>query len=197
MGVNLTLVLGHSLGAAELLAFPERASASLEMQRAARQLWQVVRPRWPNLGGVEEFATIVDCERLTEDEVQAAWARGDTPSFKWAGFNLYFGRRAVEATHLERLAAFALDLDQLRAPLQACARALAGELRSPSIVYGPDSSSPFEAALDVVADSSLSEIIAVATRSCGAPARSMRDMVVGDDGMPLDKDGYFIEVVDL
>lgn len=104
---------------------------------------------------------------------------------------------AVEATHLERLAAFALDLDQLRAPLQACARALARELRSPSIVYGPDSSSPFEAALDVVADSSLSEIIAVATRNCGAPARRMRDMVVGDDGMPLDGDGHFIEVVDL
>ncbi|WP_437742157.1 hypothetical protein WME73_43310 [Sorangium sp. So ce302] len=36
MGVDLAFVLGHSLGAAELLAFPERASASLEMQRAAR-----------------------------------------------------------------------------------------------------------------------------------------------------------------
>ncbi len=30
-------------------------------------------------------------ERLTEDEVQAAWARGETSSFEWAGFNLYFG----------------------------------------------------------------------------------------------------------
>ncbi|WP_437527372.1 hypothetical protein WME79_42680 [Sorangium sp. So ce726] len=102
MGVNLTLLLGHSLGVTELLAFTERASASLEMQRAARQLWQVLRPRWPNLGGVEEFATVVACERLTEDEVQAVWARGETPSFEWAGFNLYFGRRAVEATHLSR-----------------------------------------------------------------------------------------------
>jgi hypothetical protein len=51
--------------------------------------------------------------------------------------------------------------------------------------------------LDVVADSSLSEIIAVATRKCGAPARSMRDMVVGNDGMSLGRDGHFIEVVGL
>lgn len=197
MGIDLAVVLGHSLGGAELLAFPERALASVRMQQAARQLWQVMRPRWPNLGQVEEFAMFVTSERLSEDELLAAWERGDTPSFEWAGFHLYFGRQAVEATHIEKLAGFVLDLDQLRGPLQACARALACELRSPSIVYGPDSSSPFEVALDVVACSSLPEILAIARRSCGAPARSIREMAGDDESPNLDRSCYYVEVVEL
>ncbi|MEX0702316.1 MAG: hypothetical protein WD069_09495 [Planctomycetales bacterium] len=197
MGINLALVLGHSLGAAELLALREHASASPSMRRSAGQLWQVMRPRWANLHGLEEFAMFVAGGRLSEDEIQAAWARGDTPSYQWAGFHLYFGRRAIQATHMEKLAGFVLDLDQLRDPLQACAKVLACELRSPFIVYGPDSSSPFEEALEVGAGSSLPELLSIARRKCGDPAPSIREMADAEEDLRLDRNCYHVENIDL
>jgi hypothetical protein len=197
MGINLAVVLGLSLGAAELLTFRDHASASPNMRRSAGQLWQVMRPRWANLGRSGDFAKFVAGERLSEDEILTAWGRGDTPSYQWAGFHLYFGRRAIEATHMEKLAGFVLDLDQLRDPLQACARALACELRSPFIVYGPDSASPFEQVLDVGAGSSLPELLSIARRKCGDPAPSIREMADAEEELRLDRNCYYVEIVDL
>jgi hypothetical protein len=197
MGVDLAIILGHSLRPAELLAFPERALASTRMRSAAQQLWQVMRPRWPNLGRVEDFSAFLPCEHLSENDVMATWGRGDAPSFNWAGFHLYFGKRAAAAIHLEKLAGFVLDHDQLRDPLQACARALASELRSPSIVYGPDSSSPFEDVLYVEEGASLPEILANARRTCGVAARSIREMDDEDEDLNPQQGCYYVEAVDL
>jgi hypothetical protein len=197
MGINLALVLGHSLGATELPSFRDRASASPSMRRSAGQLWRIMRPRWVNLERMEEFAMFMAGERLSEQGILAAWDRGDTPSYQWAGFHLYFGRRAIEATHMEKLAGFVLDLDQLRGPLQACAKALACELRSPYIVYGPDSASPFEQVFDVGASRSLPELLAIARGKCGEPAPSIREMANAEGELKLDRNCYHVEIVDL
>jgi len=196
MGINLALVLAHSLEAADLVAFPERAGSSIRLQRAAEQLWQVMSPRWPNLNPVNEFSTFLPDERLSASEVMAAWKQGkDLPSFWWAGFHLNFGEGAVAAIHVEKLAGFVLDLDGLRSPLQECAHALASELRSPTLVYGPDSFSPFQTTLCIEDGRSLAAMLSEANRLCGPPAVTIREMADQAEELNLDRDCYFVEAV--
>jgi hypothetical protein len=198
MGINLAVVLGHSLQAADLLAFPERVLSSVRMQRSAERLWHVMRPRWPNLGLVSEFSTFLPRERLAVSDVMAAWEPGqDVPSFQWAGFNLYFGKRAVAAIHIEKLSGFVLDLDRLRSPLQMCAQALARELRSSTIIYGPDSFSPFQEVLCVEEGVSVAEIVSNAKRRCGVPAGSIREMADEAEELSLYSRCYYVEAIDL
>jgi hypothetical protein len=141
---------------------------------------------------------MVPTEPLTVSEATEAWKRGhDVPSFEWAGFTLNFGAKAVGAVHIEKLVGFVLDCDALRSPLQTCAQALARELRSPEIVYGPDSFSPFQEALGVEDGSSLAEILSSAQRSFGLPVGTIREMA-GDDGeLNLDRRCYYVETIDL
>jgi hypothetical protein len=101
------------------------------------------------------------------------------------------------ASHLEKFAGFVLDLDGLRRPLQMCAQALAFELPSSTIVYGPDSASPFQEALCVVQGGSLSEILSVVKVKCGVPANSIREMADEDEELRLERRCYYIETVDL
>ena len=198
MGINLALVLSHSLEAADLITLPERVLSSVRMRRSAEGLWQVMRPRWPGLGPVNEFSAFVPRERLSVSDVTASWTRGeDVPSFSWAGFHLYFGKRAVAAVHIEKLSGFVLDLDGLRTPLQMCAQALASELRSPRIMYGPDSFSPFEGVLGVEDGVSLAEIFSNAKRRCGDAAGSIREMADEAEELNLDSRCYCVETIDL
>ena len=128
----------------------------------------------------------------------ASWTRGeDVPSFSWAGFHLSFGQRAVAAVHIEKLSGFVLDLDGLRSPLQMCAQALASELRSPKIMYGPDSCSPFEDVLCVEDGVSLAEISSNARRRCGVPAGSIREMADEAEELYLDSRCYCVQTIDL
>ena len=99
MGVNLTIILSHSLTAADLIALSERVRQSARMQNAAEQLWHVMRSRWSNLGPLSEFAELVADEGLSVSEVQAAWRVADVTRLRWAGFSLYFGEQAVEGAH--------------------------------------------------------------------------------------------------
>lgn len=198
MGINLALVLSHSLEAADLVAFPERVLSSVRMRRAAEHLWQVMGPRWSNLGLVKEFSTFLPGERLSVSDIMAAWERGeDVPSFWWAGFHLNFGKRVVAAIHIEKLSGFVLDIDGLRSPLHMCAQALAHELRSSKIVYGPDSCSPFQDALCVEEGVSLAEILSNAKRRCGVPAGTIREMADEAEERNLDSRCYCVETIDL
>lgn len=197
VGVNLCVLLEHDLSARELLEFPSRASKSPAMALAARKLWDVMRSRWPNLGTLASFSELAANEPLSADDIEAAWRRGDTPSFSWAGYHLYFGRHAIEATHLEKLAGFVLDLDALREPLRDCARALAGELGSSQVVYGPDSASAFEVAADgFAAGSTLAEILQVAATHCGPAASSIQAMANADEELQLERGCYCVELVE-
>ena len=197
MGINLALVLSHSLDAVDVVGFPERVQSSVRMGRAAEQLWQVMRPRW-DLGSAIEFSTFMPEERLSVSDVTATWKRGDVPKFSWAGFRLYFGERAVAAFHIEKLAGFVLDLNGLRSPLQMCAHALACELRSSEILYGPDNFSRFEKALGVEQGVSLAENLSAAKRECGVPAGSIREMAdQNGEELNLDSSCYYVETIDL
>ena len=134
MGITVALVLSHSLEAADLVAFPERVLSSVRMRHAAECLWQVMHPRWSNLGLVNEFSTFLPGERFSASDVMSAWKRReDGPSFWWAGFHFKFGERAAVAVHIEKLSGFVLNTG-LRSSLQVCAHALARELRSSEIV---------------------------------------------------------------
>ena len=186
MGINLALLMGHQLEARDLEALGSRLASSTAMRRAAEHLWRVMRPRWRNLGPLEEFAAIVADDHLDERQVEAAWDAGDTPSFAWAGFSLYIGRHAVEATHLEKLAGFVLDLDDLRDPLRTCGRALAIALGSPAVLYGPDSASSFEMVSDGVREGrTLAELVHLAEVHCGPPADDIRSMADEDEQLRL------------
>jgi hypothetical protein len=198
MGINLALILSHSMDAAGVAAFPARVQSSVLMRRAAERLWHVMRPRWSHLDAIDEFSTVLATEHLSASAVITAWDRKeDVPSFLWAGFHLYFGERAVAAIHLEKLAGFVLDLDELRSPLRGCAEALAVELRSSAIVYGPDSVSPFEEALWVEKGGSFEELIATARHRCGEPARDVRDMADDEQQLNLETKCYYVEALHL
>lgn len=130
-------------------------------------------------------------------DVEVAWKHGELPRFHWAGFSLYFGQAAVRAVHIEKLAGFVLDVEGLRNALGSCVHALARELHSPRIVYGPDSFSPFQEVLDVDKGRSLEEILSDAKRLCGAAAGSIRGMADENEELNLDLGCYFIETVHL
>jgi hypothetical protein len=198
MGINLAVVLGHSLEASDIVTLPGRVLSSVRMRRSAEHLWQVMRPRWANLGPLSEFSALLSRERVSVSDVMAAWERGeDVPSFSWAGFNLRFGKRAVEAVHIEKLTGFVLDLDGLRSPLQMCAQALAHELRSSKIMYGPDSFSPFQEVLNVEDGVSLAEMFSNAMHRCGVPAGSIREMANHAEELNLDSRCYCVEAIEL
>ena len=198
MGINLLVALSHSLEAEELVALPARVLLSVRMRSSAERLWQAMRPRWPNLRQLDEFTAFVPAERLSVSDVNTSWTRGkNLPTFSWAGFQLYFGKRAVEAIHIEKLWGFVLDRDGLRTPLQMCAQALAKELRSARIMYGPDSFSPFQGTLRVEEGASLAEILPNARRRCGDPAESIRDMADEAEELNLETRCYYVETIDL
>ena len=167
------------------------------MTQASHDRWGVMRSRWENLGSVDEFSRLVPEGCLTASEVEAAWKRGEPPSCQWAGFTLRVGHRAVAAVHLEKLAGFVLDLDGLRRPLQTCAHALARELGSSAIVYGPDAFSSFQLVFDVVAEcGSLTEVLAEAKRRCGESVGSVREMADEDAELHLDARCYCVERIE-
>lgn len=195
MGINLAIVLNHYLAPEDLVALPERVRQSAPMQNAAERLWDVMRPRWSNLGSLSEFAALVTAERLSVSEVAATWHRADLARCTWAGFSLHFGRQAVEGVHLEKLAGFVLDRERLRVPLQQCAHALARELRSSAIAYGPDCFSPFQRARRADEGVALAEILATAQLECGGPAASIREMADDDEELKLDRQCYFVEEI--
>jgi hypothetical protein len=200
MGIDLAVVLSHSLEAADLVAFPERVLSSIRMRHAAEQLWQVMQPRWPDLGTVTEFLSFQSEQQVSVSDVSTAWNRvdGDIPSFWWAGFHVCFGRHGVAAIHIEKLVGFVLDIDGLRNPLRSCAQALAHELRSSRIVYGPDAFSPFQHAISVCLEDggSLTDALWDAERRCGVPVSTIREMADEAEELNLDSKCYCVETVD-
>lgn len=72
--------------------------------------------------------------------------------------------------------------------------ALAFELRSTMIVYGPDCFSPFQEALAVERGASLQELLATARRVCGDPAESIRGMANDDEQLNLTSKCYYVEL---
>ena len=124
------------------------------------------------------------------------WEGKDTFPFQWAGFNVRFGTRAVQAVHIEKLAGFVRDLNGLRDPLRACAQALARELHSSKVVYGPDCFSPFGRVHGVEDGVSLDEILSDARQLCGEPVGSIREMADQDEDLNLDRRCYFVEPIE-
>lgn len=197
MPINLAVVFGHSLSAGEICSFPQQVSSSAGMRHSAEQLWQVMRPRWDNLGALDEFSTFAPRAHRSEEEVKSLWNNGDAPSFHWAGFSLYFEARTVHAFHLEKFAGFAFDMCELQRPLQDCARALALALRSPAIVYGADTG-PFQAVLSETATEGMTEILSILYATCGPPAVNIRDTVNEHEsgGWDFGDRCYFVEKLD-
>jgi hypothetical protein len=186
--------MGHELGARDLMTLGSRLTASTAMRRAAERLWLVMKPRWRKLSPVEVFATAVAEQALDERQTLRAWDMDDTPSLEWAGFSLYIGRHTLEATHLEKLAGFVLDLDDLQGPLRACGRALAAALGSPAIMYGPDSASAFEFVSDGVSQGrTLDELLHLAEVHCGPPAEDIRSMADEHEALRLVQRCYVTE----
>ncbi|MGQ0505183.1 MAG: hypothetical protein ACT4TC_07660 [Myxococcaceae bacterium] len=196
MSVDLSILVQHQLQADDLVLLPSRVKASAKMRQAAERLWGVMKERWKKLGLLDSFFAFTANENLAASELEAAWARGDTPSFEWAGFHIYAGRRAIHATHLEKLIGFVLDLDHLRQPLRMCALALAQELGSSQVVFGPDSASPYELASEGFMEGrSLQEILQVAIQRCGPPAHDIRSMADENEQLVLEGSCYFVETV--
>ncbi len=68
MSVNLSIVLElYHLQASEVALLPGRINDSTRMRQAAEQLWAVMRPRWPGLGSVDSFASLIPRERLSTE----------------------------------------------------------------------------------------------------------------------------------
>lgn len=194
VGVNLSLIMGHDLGAGDLMTLSSRLTASTAMRRAAGRLWLVMKPRWRSLSPVEAFATAVAAQALDERQTLRAWDMNEAPSLEWAGFSLYIGRHSLEATHLEKLAGFVLDLDGLQGPLRACGRALAAELGSPAVMYGPDSASAFELVSEGVRDGrTLDELLHLAEVQLGPPAEDIRSMADEHEALRLVQRCYVTE----
>jgi hypothetical protein len=128
----------------------------------------------------------VTLERAGNAEERAFYERHRLVTYEWAGFRLHFGEHAAFGSHLEKLAGFVDDLDELRQPLRACARALARALGSPKIAYGPDSAGSFEYAFDAVGEAcTFEDAIARVAVQCGPPAPTIAAIFDG----PI---GYFI-----
>lgn len=197
MGIKLAVGIAQSLKAADLASFPARVASSVQMRRAAEDLWPVLSSRWPNLEPVNEFASFVSTESLSSTDIEEAWKHGDLPRFVWAGFGLYFGRAAVRAVHIERLLGFVLDVHELREPLRLCVHALARELHSSQVVYGPDCASPFQAVLDAEQGRSLDEIVLDAKRRCGPAAASVRQLANEHEELNLEEGCYCLDAIDL
>ena len=196
VGVNLSVIMGHQLEARDLRTLGIRLGSSTVMRGAAERLWTVMRPRWRKLGPLEAFAAVVANEQLDEGQVLEAWDVNDTPSFEWARLSLYVGRHALEATHLEKLAGFVLDLDDLQGPLLACGRALAVALGSPAVMFGPDSASSFELVSDGVCEGrTLNDLLHLAQVHCGPAAHDIRSMAEENGEIRLEQGCYVTERV--
>jgi len=200
VGISLAIVLGHQLSADDVRGLPDRVFSCAPMREAAEALWTTMLPRWGNLGAVDEFRSLIP-DQFSAMNIEAAWEQTapgaeELVTFHWAGFRLVFGRRAIFAAHLEKLIGFVLNLDGLREPLRACARALARQLRSPLVAYGPDSALPFERTFDSVIDGhSLDDVLVRAAELCGEPAQQIEGMMF--DGRECrEQHGYFVEVID-
>ena len=189
MGVDLSVIIGHTLDADGAFELPARLSSSLPLRAAANQTedptatWQWGEPRF-----------LTDPQIVSASSIRDEWARGHGVRLDGPGGFIWWdiGPRALYANHRSKFTGFVCEQYGLQMPVRRLCRAMAAALGSDRAIYLPDSGYRISAGADLVYRGGSFDEIASWLGELQPPSPTIG--AIYDDGeRGHSTDGYFID----
>jgi hypothetical protein len=186
VGVDLVVIIGHTLDATGVFALPTRLRRSLPVRAVASES-APFKPTWEQPSHRDGPAVV------SAASVRDAWAKHRPPTlYGVAGIHWRVGARVLIGHHYLRFGGFVDERFGNQRPVRRLCRAIAAELGSERAIYVPDSSSRLENGGNLGETGSSFEEVEAWLRAIEPPSPTI-GAIYRHTGSGYEVNGYFID----